>query len=49
MTTEAFDLPELQHLAHPPEITVDVYKGLPEDVCMQIEVCRWLDGQVRVR
>jgi len=38
MTMEAFDLPELQHLAHLPEITLDVYKALPEDVCMQIEV-----------
>ncbi len=38
MTPEAFDLPELRHLAHLPEITLDVYKALPEDICMQIEV-----------
>jgi hypothetical protein len=38
MTMEAFDLPELQHLAHLPEITLDVYKALPEDVSEQIEV-----------
>jgi Uma2 family endonuclease len=36
--TEAFDLPELKHLAHLPEITLDVYIALPEDVCKQIEV-----------
>jgi Uma2 family endonuclease len=38
MIPEAFDLPELQQLAHLPEITLDVYKALPEDICMQIEV-----------
>jgi Uma2 family endonuclease len=38
MTMKAFDLPELQHLAHLPEITLDVYKALPEDVSKQIEV-----------
>lgn len=36
--TEAFDLAELKHLAYLPEITLDVYQALPEDVCMQIEV-----------
>jgi len=38
MATEAFDLPELRHLARLPEITMDVYRALPEDICMQIEV-----------
>jgi Uma2 family endonuclease len=38
MTPEAFDLPGLRQLAHLPEITLDVYRALPEDVCMQIEV-----------
>jgi hypothetical protein len=30
ISTEAFDLPELRHLAHLPEITLDVYKALPD-------------------
>jgi Uma2 family endonuclease len=38
MTMEGFDLPELKYLAHLPEITLDVYKALPEDVSKQIEV-----------
>jgi Uma2 family endonuclease len=36
--TEAFDLPELRQISYLPEITLDVYKALPEDVCMRIEV-----------
>ena len=36
--TEAFDLPELRQISYLPEITLDVYKALPEDVCTRIEV-----------
>jgi Uma2 family endonuclease len=36
--TEAFDWSGLKVLAHLPDITLDVYLDLPEDVCMQIEV-----------
>jgi Uma2 family endonuclease len=36
--SEAFDLPDLKNIAYLPEITLDVYKALPEDVCMRIEV-----------
>jgi Uma2 family endonuclease len=36
--TEAFGLPELRQISYLPEITLDVYKALPEDVCMRIEV-----------
>jgi Uma2 family endonuclease len=43
MTVEAFDLPELRQLAHLPEITLDIYKALPEDISKQIEV---VDGWI---
>jgi Uma2 family endonuclease len=36
--SEAFDLPELKNITYLPEITLDVYKALPEDVCNRIEV-----------
>ena len=36
--TEAFDLPGLKDIAYLPEVTLDVYRALPEDVCMRIEV-----------
>lgn len=39
--SEAFGLTELRHLAYLPQITLDTYLSLPEDVCRQIEV---LDG-----
>src|ERR1700678_1770030 len=36
--TEALDLPGFERVASLPEITLDVYKNLPEDVCTRIEV-----------
>jgi len=36
--TEALDLPEFERVAYLPEITLDVYKALPEDICSRIEV-----------
>jgi Uma2 family endonuclease len=36
--TEALDLPGFERVAWLPEITLDVYKSLPEDVCTRIEV-----------
>jgi Uma2 family endonuclease len=36
--TEAFDLLELKNISYLPEITLDVYQALPEDVCTRIEV-----------
>jgi hypothetical protein len=43
MTMEAFDLPELQHLAHLPEITLDVYKALPRRSPLSGFCSRWTE------